>query len=101
VVANEACAAGLPVLVSPHAGVAGELVVDGKNGYVCALDTAIWAEHAATLLQDDALRTRFAQQSLHQVGSYRFELAAQGIVDACRAATQVPAGSRQFNAGIP
>ncbi len=100
VVANEACAAGLPVLVSPHAGVAGELVVDGKNGYVCALDTALWAKHAASLLQDDVLCSRFARHSLQQVGSYRFDLAAQGIVDACRAAIQAPLSRRLFNPGI-
>ncbi len=37
-VANEACAAGLPVLISPHAGAAGELVKSGVNGYVLELD---------------------------------------------------------------
>src|SRR5690606_9513431 len=50
VVANEACAAGLPVIVTPYAGVAGELVLDGQNGFVCDLDAKLWADRAMLLL---------------------------------------------------
>src|SRR5947209_7444478 len=60
VVANEACAAGLPVIVSPHAGVAGELVLDGENGFVCALDVKLWTERAASLLTNQETWTRFS-----------------------------------------
>lgn len=84
VVANEACAAGLPVIVSPHAGVAGELVVDGENGYVCPLDSAQWAERAATILTTPGLLERFSRRSLSLVRQYSFDNAAQGLVDACR-----------------
>ncbi len=87
VVANEACAAGLPVIVSPHAGVAGELVVDGKNGYVRALDVGTWADAAVHLLSNERRRQGFAQRSLLMVAPYRFDAAAAGIVDACIAAT--------------
>lgn len=84
VVANEACAAGLPVLVSPHAGVAGELVVDGENGFVCPLDVEQWAQRAAQLLTDDALYRRFSTRSRDLVRRYTFDHAATGVVDACR-----------------
>lgn len=84
VVANEACAAGLPVLVTPHAGVAGELVVDGLNGFICPLDVAQWAERAASLLQDPQRLQNFGMQSRRLVEEYRFEEAAQGIIDACK-----------------
>ncbi len=84
VVANEACAAGLPVLVTPHAGVAGELVVDGLNGFICPLDVAQWAERAASLLQDPQRLQSFGMQSRRLVEDYRFEEAAQGIIDACK-----------------
>jgi glycosyltransferase involved in cell wall biosynthesis len=84
VVANEACAAGLPVLVTPHAGVAGELVVDGENGHVCALEPEIWAEHAAALLSQPDKWERFSRRSLALVRKYTFDNAAQGVVDACR-----------------
>lgn len=84
VVANEACAAGLPVIVSPHAGVAGELVIDGENGYVCPLDAGLWAERAASILTSPNTLERFSRRSLALVRLYTFDNAAQGLVDACR-----------------
>lgn len=84
VVANEACAAGLPVIVSPHAGVAGELIVDGQNGYVCELDVERWAEHAAGLLSDPGRLAAFSRRSLALVREYTFDNAADGLVQACK-----------------
>jgi glycosyltransferase involved in cell wall biosynthesis len=86
VVANEACAAGLPVLVSPHAGVAGELVLDGENGFIRDLDVSLWAERAVLLLTQPTLRQRFSARSLDLVSEYTFDNAAAGLVDACHAA---------------
>jgi glycosyltransferase involved in cell wall biosynthesis len=85
VVANEACAAGLPVIVSPEAGVAGELVLDGQNGYVCPLDIDMWAERAITLLNDPQLMDRYSRRSLSLVAQYTFDAAAIGLADACHA----------------
>ncbi len=87
VVANEACAAGLPVIVSPHAGVAGELVVDGKNGHVRELDVDAWVEAAAPMLADVRRWRGFAERSLLMVTPYHYDAAAAGIVDACLAAS--------------
>lgn len=87
VVANEACAAGLPIIVSPHAGVAGELVIDGQNGFVCELDVALWSERVALLLTQPAVYQRFSAQSRQLAANYTFQHAADGIVDACRYAT--------------
>lgn len=84
VVANEACAAGLPVIVTPHAGVAGELVLNGENGFVCGLQTDLWADHVATLLSREDLREEFSRRSLLLVREYTFDNAATGLVDACR-----------------
>lgn len=86
VVANEACASSLPVIVSPQAGVAGELVVDAYNGFVREIDIEGWADAAATLLSNDALREAFGQRSRLIVEPYSFDQAAQGIVDAVQAA---------------
>ncbi len=86
VVANEACAAGLPVIVSPHAGVADELVVDGHNGLVRPLDIDAWVDAASLLLSDESRRAAFGQRALLKVAPYGFEQAALGIVDACHAA---------------
>jgi glycosyltransferase involved in cell wall biosynthesis len=88
VVANEACAAGLPVIVSPHAGVAGELVLNGENGFVCELDSDLWAERAATLLSDEDRWEKFSRGSLAVVRDYSFDSAARGLIDACRTALE-------------
>jgi glycosyltransferase involved in cell wall biosynthesis len=87
VVANEACAAGLPVLVSPHAGVAGELVLDGQNGYICDLDAGLWAERAIVLLARPDIYRDFSERSRSLVSTFTFDDAAHGIVTACRYAS--------------
>lgn len=84
VVANEACAAGLPIIVSPHAGVVGELVIDGDNGFVCNLDVNRWTDRVALLLGNEALYQRFSRRSSAIVANYTFDHAANGIIDACR-----------------
>jgi glycosyltransferase involved in cell wall biosynthesis len=84
VVANEACAAGLPVLVSPNAGVAGELVQNGENGYVCDLDANLWADRAAMLLARQDLWLQFSKRSLTLVREYTFDNAALGFLAACQ-----------------
>lgn len=91
VVANEACAAGLPIIVSPFAGVVGELVLDGDNGFVCTLDVDRWVDRVALLLDRPDLYQRFARRSSVIVSGYTFDHAAEGIVDACRFAV----GERQ------
>jgi glycosyltransferase involved in cell wall biosynthesis len=89
VVANEACAAGLPVLVTPHAGAAGELIVDGQNGFVCDLDVDVWAERAVLLLTQPATYTAFSGCSLALVKGFTFKIASEGIMAACRHAAAV------------
>jgi glycosyltransferase involved in cell wall biosynthesis len=83
VVANEACAAGLPVIVTPNAGAADELVIDGQNGYVCDLDLEKWSEHAIALLTQPDLYRRFSERGLAMVKEFTFDHAAKGLVDAC------------------
>lgn len=92
VVANEACAAGLPVLVSPQAGVAGDLVLDGQNGRVLPLDATRWALAAAELLSDEAAWQRMSRCSLDRVRPYTYANAARGLADAVAHATQHAAG---------
>jgi glycosyltransferase involved in cell wall biosynthesis len=82
VVINEACAAGLPCMVTPYTGVAGELVVDGENGYVCDFDQAAWVDRCARLLTDEALWARQSASSREKVKHFTFEVSAQGVVDA-------------------
>jgi glycosyltransferase involved in cell wall biosynthesis len=86
VVANEACAAGLPILVTPVAGAAKELVRDGENGFVLSLDLDRWVDAATTLLTDHDLYARFSMRSRELVGEYNYENAAHGIKNAVLAA---------------
>ena len=77
------------MIVSPHAGVADELVVDGHNGYVRPLDIQAWTDCALDLLEDsDRLRV-MGERSLRLVKPYCFESAANGIIDAAKAAREV------------
>ncbi len=86
VVVNEACAAGVPVLVSGVAGSAGELVRDGENGFVLPLDQERWTDAAVRLLTDESLYTAMAARCREKVGEYRYDNAARGIAQAVRAA---------------
>lgn len=90
-VANEACAAGLPVLISEAAGSAGELVVDGLNGCVLPLDPGLWATHCARLLADDVLWARYSGSGRERGGHWNFGTAAIGF----RAAIDAALGRRE------
>jgi glycosyltransferase involved in cell wall biosynthesis len=82
VVANEACAVGLPVLVTPVAGSAGEIVRDHENGRILPLDLPAWIDAASTLLTDDALWQRMSERSRALVAGYTYDHAAHGLADA-------------------
>lgn len=93
VVANEACAAGVPVLVSGVAGSAGELVRDGENGFVLPLDQERWTDAAIRLLSDESLYAAMAARCRERVGEYRYDNAARGIAQAVRAAARRSGGA--------
>ena len=96
VVANEACLAGVPVLVSPFAGAAGELVRDGVNGRVLPLDLPFWVDAASACLSDTSALAVLSRQAISSVQPYNFDNAAAGIVDAARHA----ASSRRPEPGL-
>jgi len=81
-VANEACASGLPVLIGPEGGAAGELVVEGDNGRVLPLDIETWAAAAAVLLRDPQAWASMSERSERRVQAFTFERSAQGMRDA-------------------
>ena len=86
VVANEACLAGLPTIVSPYAGAADELICDGANGYVRALELPLWVEAAVKLLSDHSIYSQLSDRARELVIPYSFERAAIGIADAVKLA---------------
>ena len=89
VVANEACAAGQAVLISPHAGAANDLVINNENGYVMDLELSLWVEKAATLLSNPNLLTQLSKKSISMVQTYNYDSAALGIINAVDSATEV------------
>jgi glycosyltransferase involved in cell wall biosynthesis len=90
VVANEAMAAGTPVLTTIHAGAAGDLVIEGVNGRVLPADADTWASACAMVLDDDAAWQRLSTCALQRVAAFTYDVGAQGIVDACRRSLQEP-----------
>ena len=84
-VANEALASGLPVLVSKFAGCSDELVIDGYNGFVFDnFDLNTWIEKIKYLLSDTNLLNKFSDNSKKSVTSYNYNNAAQGIISAIK-----------------
>ena len=91
VVVNEACAAGVPCIVSPHTGVAGEMIRDGDSGFVCPLnDEALWVERCCRLLADEAHWRQMSQAARQAVSGYTFERAAQGVLQSLQQAVGHP-----------
>lgn len=82
VVANEAMAAGVPVIVSPAAGVAGELVRDGDTGHVLPLDLERWADACVRLLTQPAVWQAMSRRCQEVVLDYSYEHAADGLREA-------------------
>ena len=99
VVTNEACAAGLPVIVSPFAGVANELVRDGENGFICELDAKLWADKAEYLLTHPESYRIFSERSQSLVRQYNYESAAVGLVAAAQFAIS-PAAKKPMKNSI-
>jgi len=86
-VANEALAAGVPVLVSSVAGVADELVINGFNGFVFEnFDTHSWVEKIYQLLIDEDLYDNMSKNAIHSVDQYTHIEAAKGIYNAAKVA---------------
>jgi glycosyltransferase involved in cell wall biosynthesis len=82
-VANEALAAGVPVLVSSVAGVANELVIDGYNGDVFEnFELKLWGEKTYHLLTNQILYENLSTNALRSVDKFTHEEAATGIFQA-------------------
>lgn len=81
IVANEALAAGLPVITSPFTGVADELVIDSLNGFVIDLDMHKWVESILLLLNDSDLYSRFSASAVTSVENFSIERATMSFRD--------------------
>lgn len=83
VVANEAMACGTPVLTTPHAGVAGDLVIDRMTGYVLPAERDAWVQVCVELLDDGRRWEVLSSAARRKVQEYTYDGAADGIVAAC------------------
>lgn len=85
VVANEAMAAGVPVITCENAGVADDLVISEKTGYVLPLKEDVWAEKIISILTQPQLYEQISANAKEHVQKYNFQNAAKGFIDAIRA----------------
>lgn len=81
-VANEACAVGVPVITCDNAGAANELIINDYNGYVLPLDEKVWAEHIVSLLTNNTLYDKFSDNAFDSVQAYNYDSAVEGIRNA-------------------
>lgn len=82
IVANEACAAGVPVITCENAGVAGDLIVHDRNGYVLPLEETIWADKACYLLTSENVYQTFSENAVNTVKAFNPQAASKGVLDA-------------------
>ncbi len=88
VVANEAMAAGLPVITCENAGVAHDLVIHEQTGYVLPVETSIWAEKAVSILKDQSLYEKLSANASQHVQQYNFQNAANGFINAIQSSVR-------------
>jgi glycosyltransferase involved in cell wall biosynthesis len=82
-VLNEACAAGLPAVVSSGVGAAPDLVLDGESGFICPVDpVSLMVEKVALLAKDRSLRERMGRAAWCNVQNHSLDATAIGIVTA-------------------
>jgi glycosyltransferase involved in cell wall biosynthesis len=88
VVANEAAASGLPLVLSDRVGAAHDLLREGENGFlVPAGDARAAAAALRRLAADPALRKRAGARSRELVREWGYEPSVEAFAAAVRAAT--------------
>ena len=88
-VANEAMAAGTPVISTPYAGIVNDLLIDGRGGFVMEPDPVTWGERILRVLDDPQLWERLSVDATEAVKEFNFGNAAEGIKRAAKHALEV------------
>ncbi len=79
-VINEAMCFGLPVIISDQIGAGGDLVKDGKNGYVYSSgEINELSDKLKTLLNNNDLREAFGKNSREIISRWSYEEDVKGI----------------------
>lgn len=89
VVINEAMISGLPVITTDRTAAAGELVIDGKNGFILPMDSELWTEKIVTLLDNEELLEEYSRNAKATVRNFNFERASEGIIAAIKYAEKL------------
>jgi glycosyltransferase involved in cell wall biosynthesis len=82
VVLNEAMLAGTPVVTTDMTAAAGELVLNGQNGYVLPLDLDAWILAVTEVLTNEKEWERLSANACSKVRQFNFDRAAEGILAA-------------------
>jgi glycosyltransferase involved in cell wall biosynthesis len=78
---NEAMACGVPAVVSERCGVAGEIVIDNKTGFIFRNnDLKKASESLACLVNNESIRSRMAVESLEMMNEWNLDKFSHGIV---------------------
>ncbi len=71
---GEAMACGLPVISSPNAAAAHDLVHDGENGYIESLESHVgWARRIEEIVGDESKNKEFGRNSCEIIAEYTIE----------------------------
>ena len=81
-VANEACAAGTPVITNELSGVADDLIIHNYNGFILPLNINTWCDHIKSLLDDKKRLNSFSQNALNKVEEYSLNNSVEGMLSA-------------------
>jgi glycosyltransferase involved in cell wall biosynthesis len=85
-VVNEAMACGLPAIVTDGVACAGDLVISGTTGEVCAVGALdALSAHISRLARDDGYRATLSGNAVVHVDRYDVRVAAAGTVRAVEA----------------
>ena len=81
-VANDALSFGMPVITTPFAGCADDLVVNGFNGFVLTLDKYLWKDKVLSLLENGSTYNKFSINALTSIQDYSVQKSADDFVSA-------------------
>jgi glycosyltransferase involved in cell wall biosynthesis len=82
VVANEACATGIPIITTPYAGCANELIIDNFNGYILKPEVKLWTSKILELLNNKTLYTQFSTNALEHIKNFTVKNALNNFINA-------------------
>jgi glycosyltransferase involved in cell wall biosynthesis len=90
-VVNEAMNFGLPVVATDGVGCATDLIVEGRNGFVVPRDDPdLLANRLRLLVDSQELRLAMGSASRDRIASWNYDKAADGVLEAVRAAAWGP-----------